>query len=484
MDLVTCRQRNCGRAAGTWMMSAGAHGGPVGTSKRRYPVVVVGLGKTGLSCARLLRREGVSFAVNDTRAAPPCLAEMQREMPEVPLFLGEFDSALLNAAEQLVLSPGLHTQLPALARARRHGVKCLGDIELFRLRARAPVAAVTGSNGKSTVVTLLTDMALRAGLRPGLGGNIGRPVLELLDADYDLYVLEVSSFQLETVGTLGAVAATVLNVAPDHLDRYADLETYAAVKERVYYGCQHMIINMDDVRVRCMHRPAATEVYGYTVQDKALNGYGLVHAANGVFLADHGRPLLSLATLRVPGLHFASNCLAALALGRALALPEAAMLEAIAAFDGLEHRLQWVKNRNGVDWYNDSKATNAAAACAALASLGSAGRAVVLIAGGEIKKDDDYARLVEAAHGRLRAAVLFGRDAPLLKRWLAHTAPIEEAHDMAHAVGLAARLARSGDAVLLSPACASFDMFANYRERGNAFIEALESLPAGAGGTV
>lgn len=480
MDLVTCRQRNCGRAAGTWMMSAGAHGGSASTSMRRYPVVVVGLGETGLSCARLLRREGVLFAVNDTRATPPCLAQMQQEMPEVPLFLGELDGALLNAAEQLVLSPGLPAQLPALANARQRGVQCLGDIELFRLRARAPIAAVTGTNGKSTVVTLLADMARRAGLRPGLGGNIGRPALELLDADYDLYVLEVSSFQLETVGTLGAVAATVLNVAPDHLDRYADLEAYAAVKERVYSGCQHMIVNMDDVRVRCMQRPAATGVHGYTVQDKGLDGYGLAQAGDdGVFLADHGRPLLPLDALRVPGLHFAANCLAALAMGRALALPEAAMLEAITAFNGLEHRLQWVKNRNDVDWYNDSKATNVAAACAALSSLGGTEREIVLLAGGEVKTDDDYARLVEAAHGRLRAAVLFGRDAPLLERWLAHTAPIEKARDMKHAVGLAARLARPGDAVLLSPACASFDMFANYQERGRAFIKALESLPAG-----
>ena len=245
MDVI-CRQRNCGRAAGAWMMSAGAHGGATGSHLRRYPVVVVGLGVTGLSCARLLRREGVSFAVADTRASPPCLDALRREMPEVPLFLGGLDGKLLSAAEQLVLSPGLTPRLPALQRARKRGVEFLGDIELFRLRAHKPIVAVTGTNGKSTVTTLLADMASRAGLCPGLGGNIGRPALELLDADYDLYVLEVSSFQLETVGTLGATAAAVLNVAPDHLDRYADLETYAAVKERVYAGCQHMIVNLDD----------------------------------------------------------------------------------------------------------------------------------------------------------------------------------------------------------------------------------------------
>ncbi len=468
------QQGNCGRPAGLWMMGGATHT-TAGQAMHRYPVVVVGLGHTGLSCARLLHREGVKFAVTDTRETPPCLAAARAELPDVPLYLGGLNQRMLCQAMQLVVSPGLDPLLPELRSARECGVDIMGDIELFRLRARAPVVAVTGSNGKSTVVSLFADMARRAGLQPGLGGNVGRPALELLDEGCGMYVLELSSFQLESVSTLGAEVALLLNIAPDHLDRYPDLESYATAKSRIYTGCKNMVINLDDSRVRGMRQPD-TRMYTYTVRGRGADGFGLVKTRHGLCLAEAGRVLLPISELQIPGLHNAANCLAALALGRAMGLPEVPMLEALVHFAGLPHRMQWVGRQNGVDWYNDSKATNSAAASAALFSLGDAGRQVVLLAGGEAK-EKDFTGLVQAARGRIRAAVLLGRDAPCLKRWLAHIAPLEEAHDMEDAVHIALRLAQPGDAVLLSPACASFDMYRDYRERGDAFVAAVRALP-------
>ena len=317
------KQGNCGRPAGVWMMLDETVRTTADRAAHRYPVVVVGLGHTGLSCARLLHREGVSFAVTDTRETPPCLAAARAELPDVPLYLGGLHQRVLCQAMQLVVSPGLDPLLPELHSARECGVDIIGDIELFRLRARAPIVAVTGSNGKSTVVTLFADMARRAGLQPGLGGNVGRPALELLDEGCGMYVLELSSFQLESVSSLGAEAALLLNIAPDHLDRYPDMESYATAKSRIYTGCKNMVINLDDSRVRGMRQPD-TRLYTYTVRGSGADGFGLARTRDGLCLAEAGRALLPISALQIPGLHNAANCLAALALGRAMGLSEGA----------------------------------------------------------------------------------------------------------------------------------------------------------------
>ena len=436
---------------------------------------VLGLGRTGLAVARYLARRGVPFRVLDSRAAPPGLETLRRELPEVETVLGPFTPDRLCAAETLILSPGIAPDEPAVAAAAAAGVEVVGDIELFAREATAPVVAVTGSNGKSTVTALVGAMAEKAGKRVAVGGNIGTPALDLLSGPApELYVLELSSFQLETTASLDAAAAAVLNVSADHLDRHPDLAAYAAIKRRVFHGRGTMVVNADDPAVAAMAE-AGRPVVRFTLADPAAGEYGLREVDGAPWLARGGEPLLPLAALALAGGHNAANALAALALGEAVGLPMPAMLEALRTFPGLPHRCQYVAEHGGVRWYNDSKGTNVGATEAAL--RGVPGERVVLIAGGE-GKDADFAVLRAAVAERARAVVVIGRDAPLLVAALHATVPIEKAPDMDAAVAAAARLAEPGDSVLLSPACASFDMFRDYAARGEAFVAAVGRLPA------
>lgn len=439
-----------------------------------FDYVVVGLGKTGLSSVRHLVRQGLRIAAVDSRAAPPGLPVMRSDYPGVPVYTGRFDEEVFRRAVQLIVSPGVSLGESAIRSAIAAGVTVTGDIELFCQRARRPVIAVTGSNGKSTVATLVHEMILRAGSQSALGGNIGIPALDLLAGTVpDYYVLELSSFQLETVRSLAAAASTVLNLSVDHMDRYHNMSDYASAKERIYHGAGVMVVNLDDPLVAAMRRPGRP-LYGFTVAAPAPGSFGIRPVGGRPWLAHADNALMPLSDLKIHGEHNAANALAALALGTAIKLPQESMCAVLRSFTGLAHRCQWVTACDGIDWYNDSKGTNVGAACAAIRGL-AVNRALVLIAGGD-GKGANFAPLAEVAVGRVRHAVLMGRDAPALAQVLDPVLPVCFATDMRAAVAAAARLAKPGDAVLLSPACASLDMYENYEQRGEVFVAAVRAL--------
>ncbi len=443
-----------------------------------FKTLVVGLGKTGVSCARYLRAQGVSVAVTDSRATPPGLGELRREAPGVAVFVGGFDPAVFAAAEQIVVSPGVAVAEPLIQEAMARGIPVIGDIELFARAAGAPICAITGSNGKSTVTSLVGLMARLAGRRAAVGGNLGEPVLDLLDPQVELYVIELSSFQLETTHGLGPAAAVCLNLSADHLDRYPDLDAYGSAKARVYEGAAVAVVNRDDPRVLAMPRTPGREI-GFTLGEPQTGDYGLRGPGGAQWLCRGKDRLVGAAEILIPGRHNLANSLAALALADACELPLAPCLEALRTFAGLEHRTQLVRRHRDIRWYDDSKGTNPGATVAALQGLvppGSECR-VVLIAGGD-GKGADFSPLAPAVERAARAVVLIGRDAPLIAEALADRVPMVRAADMAEAVAKASDLAQPGDCVLLSPACASFDMFDDFAHRGRVFAEAVRSLCA------
>jgi UDP-N-acetylmuramoylalanine--D-glutamate ligase len=439
--------------------------------------VIVGLGQTGLSCARYLTRCGLPFMVVDSRANPPGLDEFRREFAAVPLQLGGFDQALFCAAQELIVSPGVPLTEPAIIAASKHGVKIRGDIDLFvqaiaQMPRPAPIVAITGSNGKSTVTSLVGEMAKAASRKVGVGGNLGIPALDLLDEQNDLYVLELSSFQLERTESLRAEVATVLNVSPDHMDRYPSLLAYQQAKQRIFRDCKQAVVNRDDPLSQ-VAAPAAMTQWSFGLDKPAHNGFGVAVRDGESYLAFEQELLLPLAALRIVGQHNVANALAALALGYAVDLPLAAMLTALKNFNGLPHRCQLIDEYNGVTFYDDSKGTNVGATVAAIEGLckGTSGR-VVLIAGG-VGKGAEFDALAPALEHYGRAAVLIGEAAPALQKLLTGSLPIARAADMASAVQQSAEFAQRGDKVLLSPACASFDMFDNYVHRGEVFTGAV-----------
>jgi len=435
--------------------------------------LVVGLGKTGLSVARYLSRQGVPVAIVDSREQPPGLARSRAELPaDVALFLGGFHKDVFERAEQIVLSPGVSMHEPEIAAARARQVPVVGDIELFAQAARAPVIAVTGSNGKSTVVVLLSAMARRAGLDVRTGGNIGTPALDLIETDEpDLYVLELSSFQLETLQSLQPQASVVLNISDDHLDRYRDLQDYAAAKQAVYRHAAVQVVNLDDPAAAAL-ADAQQPIAGFTASAPAANEYGLLEVAGETWLARGEVRLMPASGVQMAGRHNLVNALAALALGEAAGLPLTAMVETLEEFQGLPHRMQYLTEHNGVRWFNDSKGTNVGATLAAIEGVDGQ---VVLIAGGD-GKGADFSPLVAALQHKGHGAVLIGKDAPLLEAVLQDAVPVRSADDMPQAVQLAAGMAQPGDCVLLSPACASTDMYRNFEARGEAFMQAVREL--------
>lgn len=450
------------------------------TVSKQFDTVIIGLGKTGASCARYLSRKGeASFAVVDSRERPPELKSIQTEYPELPVYLGSFNEAVLSKARRIIISPGVAMNEPEIRLCIDRGISITSDIELFSQEVCKPIIAVTGSNGKSTVVSLLTSMIVNSGKRASMGGNIGTPVLDLLELpEPDFYVLELSSFQLETVSALSAMAAAVLNVSEDHMDRYHDLQEYAAAKKAVYRDALTRIINLDDEIVSQMGSTDGNTIY-YGLREPAADEFGIHRKSDGLKLAFGQKDLMDVAELAVRGDHNISNCLAALALGRAIGLPMDTMLESLKSFSGLPHRCQWVANIKGVDWFNDSKATNVGASCAAINGLGRSGK-IILIAGG-MGKEADFTRLKEIAKNNVRTAILMGQDANKIAKVLDNIVDVVFAAGMDAAVQTAFSSARAGDVVLLSPACASFDMYSDYQERGESFIEAVRKLERGNG---
>jgi UDP-N-acetylmuramoylalanine--D-glutamate ligase len=433
--------------------------------------LVVGLGETGLSVARYLSGQGVPVAVVDSRSEPPALERSRADLPaDVAVFLGDFSAEAFERAEQIIISPGVSLQEPAIAAAIARGVPVTGDIELFAQAATAPVIAVTGSNGKSTVVTLLGAMARRAGLDVRVGGNIGTPALDLItEQEPDLYVLELSSFQLETLSSLRPQAAAVLNVSADHMDRYPDLQAYAATKQSIFRQAAVQVFNLDDALVSSLVDRTRPHT-GFTCSVPDNGNYGLVVIDAQTWLARGSEPIMPASAISMAGQHNLANALAALAMGEAAGIPLASMVETLTEFRGLPHRMQYVGCGNNVRWFNDSKGTNVGAALAAIEGVDGQ---LVLIAGGD-GKGADFTPLATALQGKGRAAVLIGKDAGLLETLLQGVVPLRRATDMSEAVRFAAELAQPGDSVLLSPACASTDMFRNFEQRGDVYMQAVQ----------
>jgi UDP-N-acetylmuramoylalanine--D-glutamate ligase len=441
---------------------------------RRERSVVVGLGRTGLSVARHLRAAGHDVLVMDSRAAPPAREELARVAPEVVVHAGGFDSALLEGAAQLVVSPGVALDEPVVRAARARGIPVLGDIELFARSVRAPVIGVTGSNGKSTVTTLVARMLEACGTRALAGANLGEPALDLLRSPVpDYYVLELSSFQLERTQSLRTRAAVVLNVSADHLDRHADMDAYAAAKGVIYERCDTAVVNADDPVAAGLARGVSRRIE-FTLGEPRGDGFGIAGRGPLAALARGARTLMRVADLKLEGAHNAANALAALALCAAVGAPLDATLPALRDFRGLPHRMQLVAEVGGVRWIDDSKGTNVGATVAAVRGLAGT---FVLIAGG-LGKGADFAPLADALRGRARGVVLIGSDAPRIEAALGGSCRIERAASMDEAVERARGLAQPGDAVLLSPACASQDMFIDYADRGDQFARAVRSQRA------
>ncbi len=455
-------------------------------------MVVLGLGDTGLSMARWLARRGADVRVADSRAAPPHAARLAAELPRAPLATGKFSDATLAGADLIAISPGIDRREAPIARTIQRGVPVAGDIELFAQALKQPgtrnlelgtakVLAVTGSNGKSTVTAMAGDMCRAAGRKTVVAGNIGVPVLDALAAIEeggpapDVFVLELSSFQLESTRSLEPDAAAVLNVTEDHLDRYDSMTDYAAAKARVFSGSGAQVLNRDDRLSLDMARAGRTlHTFGLALPRGELE-WGITSGA-GRALAQGGHRLMAVDELPLAGLHNAANALAAHALAHAIGLPDAPLIDALRHFRGLPHRMWKLAEIAGVAFYDDSKGTNVGATVAALTGME---RPVVLIAGGD-GKGQDFSPLAPAVKARARAVVLIGRDAPLIERALAGSGvKIERAGGMEEAVARASGAARPGDAVLLSPACASYDMFRDYVHRAEAFAAAVRRLESG-----
>ncbi|HZD19641.1 MAG TPA: UDP-N-acetylmuramoyl-L-alanine--D-glutamate ligase [Burkholderiales bacterium] len=429
-------------------------------------LLVLGLGDTGLSVARYAERRGALVRVADTRNAPP-----RREALAGDVHLGPFTAALLANVDLVCISPGLALTEPLVGEALARGIAVVGDIELFAWENHAPVLAVTGTNGKSTVTALTGHLLGSAGMDCEVAGNISPPVLDALLARPtapQAWVLELSSYQLETTWTLNAAAATLLNLSEDHLDRYAGLADYGAAKARIFQGSGIQVLNRND------HASAAMALAGRRVVTFGLDApptaddFGVRDGA----LMEGSDRLVEASALALHGAHNVANALAACALARAAGVPREALQAALCSFRGLPHRVELIARRNDVDWYDDSKGTNVGATSAALRGLG---KRAVLILGGE-GKGQDFAPLREPVAQFASRVLFIGRDAPLIAAALAGL-PGERCATLEQAVERAAQLARPGEAVLLSPACASFDMFRDYQERGERFAAAVRALP-------
>jgi len=437
--------------------------------------VIMGMGITGIACLRFFIAQQHPVCIMDSRIAPANLAMIQDNYPEIPIFTGGFDCATLCAAKEIIISPGLAADLPELQQAREAGVPIISEIEVFLRHVDAPVIAITGSNGKSTVTTLLGDMANNAGLRVGVGGNLGIPALDLLteQAPCDAYILELSSFQLETTYDLSPHASVVLNISEDHMDRYPDLAAYAQTKARVYQTAKHKVINEDDPCVKAMCQQDDKSIIRFSTQSDQAD-FHLLTKNKKTYLAYQGTALLETEQLYVQGKIMQANALAALALAHSLQLPLYSSLQTLTQFKGLLHRCQWVRNYQGVDWFNDSKGTNVGASIAAIEGL-ERPKKIVLIAGGQAK-GADFSPLIQIAQQYLKACIVIGEDAQLIANTLGNSVQLHHADSLEAAILQATTLTQTGDAVLLSPACASFDMFTGYVQRGEAFVQHVQAL--------
>lgn len=438
--------------------------------------LVAGLGKTGHSIASFLRRRNLPFVVFDTREHIAGLDQFKQDFPGVEVFTKDFPESLYNEICEVITSPGISLETPFLMDASKRNISIIGDIECLAREVRAPIIAITGTNGKSTVTTLVGEMAKAAGFTVAVAGNIGEPVLDLLDNDkqYNLWVLELSSFQLEVTQSLAPLAATVLNVSPDHLDRHHTITAYAQVKQRIYQHAQNCIYNRED----SFTLPSVndTTIISFGLDKPNINQWGIIVEDNQSFIAHGNAALLNSEQLCLKGKHNWQNILAACALATKAGIDKQIIIEVLQHFAGLPHRTQWVRKLDGVDWINDSKGTNVGATISAIAGIGSAinGR-IVLIAGG-LGKGADFTALQDVVRQYVRCVVLIGKDADQIEQALQGCTPIEKAATMVEATTRARLQAQANDVVLLSPACASQDMFNDFNHRGEVFSAIVNGL--------
>jgi len=454
---------------------------PMALAGRR--TLVLGLGDTGLSVAKWLTRGGAAARVADTRASPPRAGDLAVAVPGVDLRCGAFANSLLDGVDLLCLSPGLALDEPVVREALGRGIPVVGDIELFawhvRARSDSTVIAVTGTNGKTTVTALTGHLLRTAGLDCEVAGNIGPAALDALmrridaGASPSVWVLELSSYQLETTWSLEPEAAAMLNLSEDHLDRYASLAEYGAAKARVFMGRGAQILNREDPGSLALALAGRKRMTFGTDAPTSEHDFGVLESGGARWLAEGRERLLRVDELPLHGWHNVANALAALALSRAAGAPRDALVRGLRSFRGLAHRLERVAERRGVTWYDDSKGTNVGATTAALAGLA---QRTVLILGGE-GKGQNFAPLAQPVARFARHVLLIGRDAPAIERALAPAGvKLERCASLEAAVARAADIAQAGDAVLLSPACASFDMFRDYKHRGEVFAAAVRAL--------
>lgn len=434
-------------------------------------VLVVGLGATGFSVAQFLQKYGIKHAVIDSREKPPHNDELLQAHPDTPVFTGGFDKAAFGVATHLIVSPGVSLQEKAIKKAILAKTKIVSDIDLFACATDKPIIAITGSNGKSTVTTMLGNMGNQSGIKTAMGGNLGIPVLDLLDESVELYVIELSSFQLERTTVLDAAAATVLNISADHLDRHRNFSEYAKAKQQIFSGNGVMVLNDDDLVVKEMAQ-SNRKVFRFSLLKNTR--FHIENKAGENYLMDENTPLMKQTDLSLEGSHNIANALAAIALGKAVGMDGQAMCSALRNFKGLAHRMQRIAKVKGITWVNDSKATNIGACIAALQGYQ---KKVVLIAGGDAK-GAEMGELIPVIKEKTKCVVLMGKDAKKIARAINGCVPSYQAKTMREAVQIAAEMATEGENVLLSPACASIDQYKNYQERGEQFTAAVMGLAA------
>ncbi|QHZ97683.1 UDP-N-acetylmuramoyl-L-alanine--D-glutamate ligase [Pasteurella multocida] len=425
------------------------------TSYKNKKVTVIGLGKTGLSCVDFLLAKQADVRVIDTRTQPAGAEQLAKN---IPLHTGSLNQQWLLESDLIIISPGLAVKTPEIQTALAAGIEVIGDIELFCREAKKPIIAITGSNGKSTVTSLVAHMVNTAGLKVGMGGNIGIPALSLLEQAHDMYVLELSSFQLETTYSLKATSATVLNISEDHMNRYVDLEDYRQAKLKIYHHAQTAVINAEDV---------------LTAMDGLKNGvsfgednadYWLKTEKGRSYLMAKDERVLACDEMKLVGRHNYMNALAAIALAQAAGIPLESIRRALREFNGLDHRFQLAHFSHGVRWVNDSKATNVGSTVAALTGLQLNGTLHLLLGGDG--KGADFSELASLINQPNIICYCFGQDG----EQLAALSPRSQRFStMEEAINALRPTLSAGDMVLLSPACASLDQFSSFEQRGDEF---------------
>ena len=433
--------------------------------------LIIGLGATGLSCVRYLVSQNIPVVVADTRENPPKLADFQREFPHVKIHLGKFSDDVFSKANTVVVSPGISLEEPCIQKCIKNNIPVIGDVEIFARDATAPIIAITGSNGKSTLTTVMGELIKNAGKTAVVCGNIGLPVLDaIMQPVPDYYVVELSSFQLDTTYSLKAIVAVVINVSPDHMDRYATINDYLASKQRVYKNCENAVVNGDEKNI-WNNLSFEKSPIAFTLEKPADNAWGLFDG----YLMFGENKIMAIDELLLQQRHNCQNFLAALAMGTILNLPIETMCETLRHFSGLDHRCQLVKIINGVAWYNDSKATNVGAAIAAIQGMSHSVKGqLILVAGGD-SKGVSLLPLQVPVKKQVSHVILLGKDAELLQNTLQDCAKITRVNTIHEAVSFAKTIARSGDVVLLAPACSSLDQYENYMARGDDFIRAVNT---------